>query len=137
MKSIPKTEAEWKKKLTPEQYEILRKKGTERAFTGKYWNSKEEGYYLCAACGAKLFSSDTKFYSGTGWPSFSNPMVKKNIETKDDFTHGVGRIEVICRNCGSHLGHVFNDGPKANGKRYCINSCSLDFKKSDSNKSEN
>jgi|SRR3989344_701399 len=121
-------EDKWKRKLTPEQFEVLRKKGTERAFTGKYWNNKDDGFYKCAACGAKLFSSETKFDSGTGWPSFTDPMVKGNIEVKDDFNHGMHRSEVICKKCRGHLGHVFNDGP--NGKnRYCINSCSLDFKK--------
>ena len=123
-------EDKWKKKLTPEQYKVLREKGTEQAFTGKYWDHHENGDYVCAACGAKLFSSDTKFDSGTGWPSFTDPMVSENIEVKKDFSHGMIRTEVICKKCGGHLGHLFNDGPvEKGGKRYCINSCSLDFKK--------
>jgi len=129
-KDMPKNDDEWKKNLTPEQFEILRKKGTEKPFTGKYLNNKDNGFYTCAACGAKLFSSDTKFESGTGWPSFTDPMVKDNIEVRDDFSGGMSRSEVICKRCGGHLGHVFNDGP-AGKQRYCINSCSLDFKKKD------
>jgi peptide-methionine (R)-S-oxide reductase len=131
MKSkMPKTEEEWKKKLTNEQYEILRKKGTEPAFSGKYFDNHEKGTYNCAACGAKLFSSDTKFDSGTGWPSFTDPANKENIELKEDNSYGMKRIEVICKKCSGHLGHVFDDGPiMKGGKRYCINSCSLEFKK--------
>ncbi|MEK6850780.1 MAG: peptide-methionine (R)-S-oxide reductase MsrB [Nanoarchaeota archaeon] len=117
-----------KKKLTPEQHFVLKEKGTEKPFTGKYWNNKDKGFYVCAACGEQLFSSDTKFDSGTGWPSFTDPMVKENIELHDDKSHGMNRIEVICKKCGGHLGHVFDDGPIGK-KRYCINSCSLDFKK--------
>lgn len=121
---------ESKKKLTPEQYHILREKGTEPAFTGKYWDNKKKGAYRCAGCGSELFSSETKFDSGTGWPSFSDPKHKENIELKDDFSHGMHRIEVTCKKCGGHLGHVFDDGPTdagKSGKRYCINSCSLEF----------
>lgn len=126
--TMPKTESEWKKKLTPEQYAVLRQKGTERAFTGKYWNSKDKGVYTCAACGTELFSSETKFDSGTGWPSFTDPVNLKHIELHEDSTLGMSRTEVLCKTCGSHLGHVFNDGP-AGKQRYCINSCSLDIKK--------
>ena len=129
MKQMPKSEQEWKKKLTPEQYHVLREKGTEAAFTGKYVHSKEYGIYMCAACGAELFSSDTKFDSGTGWPSFSEPKNKENVELKKDFSHGMLRTEVLCKKCGSHLGHVFGDGPTPTGQRFCMNSCALDFKK--------
>lgn len=126
---IIKTEEEWQKDLTPEQYEILRKSGTERPFTGKYWNNHEKGVYKCAACGQELFSSETKFDSGTGWPSFSDPMNLEHVELRKDDTHGMIRTEVICKKCGSHLGHVFDDGPQdKGGKRFCINSCALDFK---------
>ncbi len=130
MKDMPKTEKDWKKKLTPEQYRVLREKGTEPAFTGKYVDNKEKGMYTCAACGAPLFSSDKKFDSGTGWPSFYDVAEKGNVELHEDTSHGMKRIEVTCKKCGGHLGHVFDDGPKnKTGKRYCINSCSLDFKK--------
>lgn len=124
------TEEELKKKLTPEQYRILREKGTEAPFSGEYHNSHEKGMYVCAACGNQLFSSDTKFDSGTGWPSFTDPVNLKNIELHDDTSHGMRRIEVTCKNCGSHLGHVFEDGPvDKGGKRYCINSACLMLKK--------
>lgn len=127
-----KTEAEWKTCLAPEQYEVLRRAGTEAAFTGKYYKHKETGIYVCAACGQELFSSDTKFDPGTGWPSFTDPVNTENVELKTDGSHGMVRTEVLCKNCGSHLGHVFPDGPKnKGGQRYCINSLSLDFKKKD------
>ncbi|OGM97073.1 MAG: peptide-methionine (R)-S-oxide reductase [Candidatus Yanofskybacteria bacterium RIFCSPHIGHO2_02_FULL_38_22b] len=125
------TEEEWKTCLTPEQYKVLRKAGTEAAFTGKYYKHHETGMYVCAACGQELFSSDTKFDSGTGWPSFTEPVNRELVELKEDKSHGMIRTEVLCKNCGSHLGHVFPDGPKEKGgQRYCINSLSLDFKKS-------
>ncbi len=118
------------KELTEEQYQVMRKKGTEAPFSGKYHNSKEKGMYMCAACGSELFSSDTKFDSGTGWPSFTDPANLENIELKSDMTHGVSRTEVLCKNCGAHLGHVFQDGPKEKGgQRYCINSVCLDLEK--------
>lgn len=123
-------EEDWKKKLSPEQYQVLREKGTERPFTGKLLDNKEKGMYTCAACGAELFSSDAKFDSGTGWPSFDVPANLEHIELTEDREHGMVRTEVTCKNCGGHLGHVFNDGPTKTGQRYCINSCSLDFKKS-------
>jgi len=122
-----KYDEKWKKKLTKDQYQVLRKKGTERPFTGELWNNHENGVYKCAGCGAELFSSDTKFESGTGWPSFSDVMNNENIELKEDRSMGMIRTEVICKNCGSHLGHMFMDGPKPTGCRYCINSVSLDF----------
>lgn len=129
MKSkMPKSEEEWKKKLSPQQYHILREKGTEMPFTAKLLHNKKNGIYICAACGNELFASDTKFDSGTGWPSFYDAKNRENIELKKDFSHGMGRTEVLCRKCKGHLGHVFDDGPTPTGLRYCINSCSLDFK---------
>lgn len=123
-------EEDWKDKLTPEQYRVMRKKGTEPAFSGKHVDTKEKGIYKCAACGAKLFFSDTKFDSGTGWPSFSEPANRENIELVEDTSGGMVRTEILCKACGSHLGHVFDDGPKEKGgKRYCINSVCLDFDK--------
>jgi peptide-methionine (R)-S-oxide reductase len=125
---MPCSEEEWKQKLTPEQYRILREKGTELAGTGKLLYNKETGMYVCAGCGAELFSSDTKFESGSGWPSFSDAMPGA-VKLKDDASHGMRRIEVACKRCGGHLGHVFDDGPKPTGKRYCINSGALGFEK--------
>jgi len=124
---VSKTDEEWRQELSPEQYEILRRKGTERPFTGKYVNVKDKGMYRCAACGAELFSSDTKFDSGTGWPSFYEPANLENVELHEDRSHGMVRTEVTCKRCGGHLGHVFDDGPRPTGQRYCINSCSLEL----------
>lgn len=124
-----KSEQEWAEELSPEQYRVLRQCGTEAPFTGKYVNFKEDGYYYCAACGAKLFSSETKYDSGSGWPSFYAAADTSNIEEVLDKSHGMIRTEVKCKKCGGHLGHLFNDGPNPTGMRYCINSASLDFKK--------
>jgi peptide-methionine (R)-S-oxide reductase len=124
---VTKSEAEWRQELTPEQYEVLRRKGTEAPFTGKYVYAEDSGTYRCAACGADLFRSDAKFDSGTGWPSFAEPAVAENVETHTDTSHGMARTEVLCRRCGGHLGHVFPDGPGPDGLRYCINSCSLEL----------
>jgi peptide-methionine (R)-S-oxide reductase len=124
---VSKTEREWRGELTPAQYEVLRKKGTEAPFTGRYAFEKSDGTYRCAACGTALFSSEAKFDSGTGWPSFTEPADRANIELHDDFSHGMHRIEVTCAACGGHLGHVFADGPGASGERFCINSCSLEL----------
>lgn len=122
-------DAYWRERLSPEQFEVLRKKGTEPAFTGQYWNNHETGMYHCAACDAPLFSSSAKFESGTGWPSFDRPEVAENVETRPDFSYGMIRTEVLCKKCGGHLGHLFDDGPRdTTGLRYCINSVSLDFK---------
>lgn len=125
--SIKLSEADWKKKLTLEEFHILREKGTERPFTGKYLDNKQKGKYYCKGCGNELFSSDSKFNSGTGWPSFTEPLVEKNIEEIEDLSYGMVRTEINCSKCGGHLGHVFEDGPKPSGKRYCINSLSLKF----------
>lgn len=125
-----KSENEWRKKLTPEQFRALREKGTERAYSGNYWDAREKGVYRCAACGEELFSSDAKFDSGTGWPSFTEPENLEHIELRKDTDFGMQRTEVLCKRCGSHLGHVFDDGPSAGGgKRYCINSVCLDLKR--------
>lgn len=124
---ISKTDAQWKSELTPEQYDILRKKGTEASFSGKYWNHFEKGYYACAACQNPLFTSDAKFNSECGWPSFDQA-IKGSVIYKDDSSFGMQRTEVMCANCSGHLGHVFDDGPTKTGVRYCVNSLSIDFK---------
>ena len=128
---VIKTEEEWKNTLSPEQYHVLREKGTEAPFTGKYYLNKDKGVYVCAACGNELFTSDMKFDSHCGWPSFDREIAGGKIKTKVDTTHGMVRTEILCAKCGSHLGHLFDDGPTATGERYCVNSVSLDFKKED------
>ena len=127
-----RSDQEWKEELTPLQYHVLREAGTEQAFTGEYWNCHDDGTYHCGACGAELFSSGTKFDSGTGWPSFTGPVDTAAIELRPDNSHGMRRTEVRCRACGSHLGHVFPDGPAPTGQRYCINSCALNLEEAGS-----
>jgi peptide-methionine (R)-S-oxide reductase len=124
-KKIAMTDQEWQAQLTPEQYQVMRRKGTERPFTGEYYKTKDKGIYRCAACGTALFSSDTKFESGSGWPSFWAPVDEDSVQIEEDHSHGMHRVEVLCATCAAHLGHVFEDGPQPTGQRFCMNSIAL------------
>ena len=129
-RKVELSDQEWRERLTPEQFAVLRQQATERAFTGAYWDTKEPGVYRCAGCGTELFRSDTKYDSGSGWPSFTEPTALDAVEVRVDTSHGMVREEVVCATCGGHLGHVFDDGPGPSGKRFCINSCSLELEPS-------
>ena len=136
MGKLNKTDREWQRELSPEEFRITRQKGTEPAFTGQYWNSKQQGTYVCRCCGAELFSSDTKYDSGCGWPSFFRPLDSTAIEEREDLSHGMVRTEIVCHDCDAHLGHVFEDGPQPTGLRYCVNSASLQLKTQEKNDEE-